>query len=155
LFLAAQGYQVAAIDRDAGALTHLSSSARKTQEATISTRVLDLEPPHSASPNLGKEAYDAIIVFFYLYRPLFPSLVDALKPGGVLMYETFTIDNHVHHQHPRRQEFCLARNELLQLTSGLMVVHYDEGAHEGGDGADRVYTAQLVAQKAARQASSA
>jgi dihydroneopterin aldolase len=155
LFLAAQGYEVDAIDRDADALTHLSSLARKTQGAPIHTRVSDLETPQSAAPDLGKETYDAIIVFFYLYRPLFPSLVDALKPGGVLMYETFTIDNHVHHQHPRRQEFCLARNELLRLTSGLLVVHYDEGEHEGGEGADRVYTAQLMAQKAARQASSA
>lgn len=154
LFLPTQGYQVEAIDRDAEALAHLSSLARKAVPAVITTRVMDLESPLPTTPDLGKEAYDGIIVFFYLYRPLFPSLLDALKPGGVLIYETFTMENHVHHQHPRRQEFCLARNELLRLTSGLLLMHYDEGAHEG-DGADRVYTAQLVAQKPARQASPA
>lgn len=151
LFLAAQGYQVEAVDRDADALAHLSSVAQKAQLTTITTRAMDLELPPPSAPDFGKEAYEAVIVFFYLYRSLFPSLMEALKPGGVLIYETFTIENYFHHKHPRRWEFCLAHNELLRLTSGLQVLHYDEGEHEGGHGAGRVYTAQLIAQKPARQ----
>jgi dihydroneopterin aldolase len=151
LFLAAQGYQVDAVDRDPDALAGLSSVARKASLAAITTRAMDLEPPTPSAPDLGKEAYEAVIVFFYLYRSLFPSLMEALKPGGVLVYETFTIENYFHHKHPRRWEFCLAHNELLRLTSSLQVLHYDEGEHEGSNGAGRVYTARLVAQKPARQ----
>jgi len=98
-------------------------------------------------PDLGHEAYDAVVVFFYLHRPLFPSLIDALKPGGVLLYETFTLDNHIQRQHPKRREFCLAQGELIRLLPDLRVLHYDEGLHEGMNGSEFVYTAQLAAQK--------
>jgi FolB domain-containing protein len=155
LFLARQGYHVHAIDRDADALAQLSSSARNAELRTITTAPVDLEQPPPYVPDLGKDAYDVIVVFFYLSRSLFPYLIDALKPGGVLVYETFTIDNYFHYRHPRRWEFCLAHNELLRLTSNLQVLHYDEGAHEGGHGTGTVYTAQLVAQKPARQSAPA
>lgn len=145
LFLASLGYQVVAIDRDEQALAQLSASARVRHLTGISSRALDLEQPQE--PALGHEAYDAILVFFYLNRPLFPYLIDALKPGGVLLYETFTIDNHVRHRHPKRREFCLAPCELLRLTAGLRILHYDEGLHEGTSGLESVYTAQLAAQK--------
>jgi hypothetical protein len=97
-------------------------------------------------PEFPVNAYDAIVVCFYLHRPLFPWLVEALKPQGVLLYETFTIDNYVRYRHPRRWEFCLAQNELLRLTSSLRVLSYDEGEHDGGPGIGSVFTAQLVAQ---------
>ena len=146
LFLASLGYQVEAVDRDEQALAQLSAGARVRHFSGISSRVLDLEPPPQEL-NFGHEAYDAILVFFYLNRPLFSYLIDALKPGGVLLYETFTVDNHVQHRHPKRREFCLAPCELLSLTPGLRILHYDEGLHEGMSGSDSVYTAQLVAQK--------
>lgn len=150
LFLATQGYHVDAIDRDADALARLSSAAQKALLNNVRTRTMDLEQPAPYVPELGKETADVIVVFFYLYRPLFPFLMDALKPGGVLVYETFTIENYFQHKHPRRWEFCLAQNELLRLTSPLQVLHYDEGEHENGHGSGTVYTAQLVAQKPAR-----
>ncbi len=147
LFLALHGFQVDAVDRDEIALAQLSSSAQRHAHMTITTKVLDLELSAPYEPHLGEEVYDVILVFFYLHRPLFPAIIHALKPGGVLVYETFTIDNHRYHHHPKRREFCLSPNELLHLTSSLRVLHYDEGAHVGGDGADRVYTSQLLAHK--------
>jgi dihydroneopterin aldolase len=150
LFLASHGFQVDAIDRDAKALAQLSATAQARTLTAIATRTIDLEQPAPYDPDLGQEAYDVIIVFFYLYRSLFPFLIDALKPGGVLVYETFTIDNYFHHKHPRRWEFCLAPNELLRLTSSLHVLHYDEGGHADGRTSGLVYTAQLLAQKQMR-----
>ena len=91
---------------------------------------------------------NVIVVFFYLHRALFPALIESLKPNGVLIYETFTIDNYLRHRHPRRWEFCLAHNELLRLTSNLRVLSYDEGEHDGGHGPGAVFTARLVAQQA-------
>ena len=146
LFLASLGYQVEAVDRDEQALAQLSACARVRRLAGIGSRLLDLEPPPQEL-NLEHETYDAILVFFYLNRPLFPYLIDALKPGGVLLYETFTVDNHVQHRHPKRREFCLAHSELLSLIAGLRILHYDEGLHEGTNGLDSAYTAQLAAQK--------
>jgi len=146
LFLSSLGYQVDAVDRDEQALAQLSTHAQTRQLTDIRTRVLDLEQPLQ-KPDLGHEAYDAVVVFFYLHRPLFPSLIDALKPGGVLLYETFTLDNHIQRQHPKRREFCLAQGELIRLLPDLRVLHYDEGLHEGMNGSEFVYTAQLAAQK--------
>lgn len=147
LFLASLGYKVDAIDRDEQALARLLTHAQTNHLKDISSRVLDLELPPPQEPHLGHEAYDAILVFFYLHRPLFPSLIEALKPGGVLLYETFTVDNHVRCQHPKRREFCLTHSELLRLTSGLRILHYNEGLHDGTSESEPVYTAQLVAQK--------
>ncbi|MGC4095874.1 MAG: dihydroneopterin aldolase [Nitrospira sp.] len=146
LFLASLGYQVEAVDRNEQALAQLSASAQERRLTGISSRTLDLEQPQQ-EPNLGHHAYDTILVFCYLYRPLFPALIDALKPGGILLYETFTIDNHIQHQHPTRREFCLAHGELIALVPSLRILQYDEGAHEGTDGTKSVYTAQLTAQK--------
>ena len=146
LFLASLGYQVEAIDRDEQALAQLSAHARARHLTGIKPRVLDLEQP-TQEPNLGHGTYDAILIFFYLHRPLFPHLIDALKPGGILLYETFTVDNHVQRRHPQRREFCLAHGELLNLTPGFRILHYDEGLHEGNRSSESVYTAQLVAQK--------
>jgi len=147
LFLALHGYQVDAIDRDAKALAHLASTARGHSLTGVTTREIDLEQPSPSDPGLGKDMYDVIVVFFYLYRSLIPSLIDALKPGGVLAYETFTIDNYFHHKHPKRWEFCLAPNELLRLTSSLQVLHYDEGGHPESRTSGLTYTAQLLAHK--------
>jgi FolB domain-containing protein len=150
LFLASHGYQVDAIDRDENALAQLTATAQSRAFPAVTTRAIDLEQPTPFDLGLGKEAYDVIVVFFYLYRSLIPSLIDALKPGGVLAYETFTIDNYFHHQHPKRWEFCLAPNELLRLTSGLQILHYDEGGHTENRTSGLVYTAQLLAHKPMR-----
>jgi dihydroneopterin aldolase len=147
LYLLAQGSQVEAIDRDPDALASLEAAAHTHRMSGLTTRVLDLEASADHPPSLGHECFDAIVVFFYLHRPLFPVLLEALKPNGVLLYETFTIENYFRHQHPRRWEFCLAQNELLRLTSPLRVLHYDEGEHDGGHGSGSCFTARLVAQK--------
>lgn len=146
LYLAAHGYDVEAIDRDQDALAKLSAAAAQ-RHLRVNVKQVDLERSTEERPEFPANTYDAIVVCFYLHRPLFPWLIEALKPQGVLLYETFTIDNYVRHRHPRRWEFCLAQNELLRLTSSLRVLSYDEGEHEAGHGMGPVFTAQLVAQK--------
>ncbi len=147
LFLAAQGFSVEGIDRDEQALAHLQQSASQLKQGQLVTHAIDLETQGDPPPDLGKEAYDGILVSFYLFRPLFPNILQALKPGGLLFYETFLIDNHLVRNHPRNTDFCLQRNELLQLAQGLRILHYQEGEHCGPTGTDLAFTAQLVAQK--------
>ncbi len=146
LFLAAQGHTVDAIDRDEQALAETSATATQRGLASVAVRAVELEDP-AHPPDIPAARYGVVLVLFYLYRPLFPALLRALKPGGVLLYETFLIDNHLRHQHPRRREFCLAHNELLHLATGLRVLHYDEGEHADTHGGGSAFTARLIAQR--------
>jgi dihydroneopterin aldolase len=147
LYLASHGFEVDAIDRDEQKLAQLVTAAKQRNLPNIHVQRVDLERTTDQRPEFPPNSYDVILVSFYLHRPLFPWLIDALKPNGVLLYETFTIDNYFRHHHPRRWEFCLAHNELLRLTSTLRVLSYDEGEHEGDPGMGSVFTAQLIAQK--------
>lgn len=144
LYLAAQGYEVIALDRDTISLEALARTANDRHLSNLSTWEADLE---TTPPALGDQIYDGIVVFFYLFRPLFPALLRALKPGGVLIYETFLIDNHRQFQHPRRKEFCLEHNELLELTKELRVLSYQEGPQPSSPQETPAITARLVAQK--------
>jgi dihydroneopterin aldolase len=145
LYLLRNGMAVEALDRDDAALGALQAAVQAGGLSGLTTRHVDLEQNPEKPPDLGHEQYDAVIVFFYLFRPLFPPIMQALKPGGLLVYETFLIDNYFKRHHPRRWEFCLAHNELLRLTSSLRVLHYDEGEHH--DGGAAAFTARLLAQK--------
>lgn len=151
LYLAALGFSIDAIDRDEQALRELADHAKERGLTQLRVHPIDLENEPIATSVLNSEQYndryDGVVVFSYLYRPLFPAIIRALKPGGVLVYETFLIDNHYHYQHPRRKEFCLEYNELLRLTQGLRVLHYEEGQHEDSGGNELPFTARLVAQK--------
>lgn len=145
LYLASHGFQVDALDCDEQRLASLAATAKQRNLPNVSVRPVDLERSTDERPEFPPNTYDVIVVFFYLHRPLFPWLIEALKPNGVLIYETFTIDNYFRHHHPRRWEFCLAQNELLRLTSGLRVLSYDEGEHDGGQGLVPAFTARLLA----------
>ncbi len=152
LYLATQGFEVDAIDHDHESLARLSAAAAQRHLTRLAVKEVDLERQTDERPEFPADTYDVILVSFYLHRPLFPWVIDALKPQGVLLYETFTIENYVRRRHPKRWEFCLAQNELLRLTSALRVLSYDESEHEGGHGAGSAFTAQLVAQKPAQTA---
>ena len=148
LYLAAHGFHVDAMDRDERTMAQLATTAERRNLPNITVRTLDLERATDERPEFPKQEYDVIVVFFYLHRALFPSLIESLKPNGILVYETFIIDNYLRHHRPRRWEFCLAHNELLRLTSTLRVLSYDEGEHNGSHGPESAFTAQLVAQQA-------
>jgi len=143
LYLASQGYTVEAVDHDQAAIATLVHAAKERNLSNIHVRCIDLE----ANPDISTARYDGIIVFFFLHRPLIPLLIQALKPGGVLIYETFLIDNHLRRHHPRRREFCLGHNEALRLTTGLRVLHYDEGERDGKVDEEGIFTARLAARR--------
>ncbi len=119
LLLHAAGYRVEAVDRDAGALAEVSARA-----PGISTRVADLEA--GPWPYDGRR-FDAIVVTNYLFRSLFPHLLDALDDGGVLIYETFMAGNERFGK-PSNPEFLLRPGELLDVVHGrLTVIAFEQG----------------------------
>jgi dihydroneopterin aldolase len=140
IYLAREGFAVEAWDRDTEALEALQAQAMSRGITTITTRLVDLE----REPAISTDTFDLILVFYYLQRDLVPQIMRALKPGGLLLYETFLVDNHERFNHPRRREFCLDHNELLSLFGGLRVLAYREGARDPQKGP---FTAALVAQR--------
>jgi SAM-dependent methyltransferase len=114
-WLAAQGLAVTGVDRDAEALAALAGVAE--------TLVADIE---QGPWPLADRRFDGIVVTNYLWRPLFPRILAALAPDGVLVYETFA-DGHQALGRPSRPDFLLQRAELLQLCSGLRVVAFEDG----------------------------
>ncbi len=115
-YLAAHGYRVEAVDRDAAALCGLAGVTG------INARVADLEG--AAWPYAG-ERFDAVVVTNYLHRPLFAHLIAALAPGGVLIYETFALGNE-RYGRPSNPDFLLRPGELLQVAHGrLEVIAYE------------------------------
>lgn len=65
------------------------------------------------------------VVSYYLCRDIIPAVIQALKPGGLVYYQTF-IRQRVSDRGPKRMESRLADQELLHLFSGLQVLFYRE-----------------------------
>jgi SAM-dependent methyltransferase len=70
--------------------------------------------------------FAGVLVTNYLWRPLLPTLVDSVAPGGVLLYETFAAGNETVGK-PSRPDFLLQPGELLGVCAGLRVVGYEDG----------------------------
>jgi SAM-dependent methyltransferase len=118
-FFAARGHRVTAIDRDASAL------ATMADVAGIATLTADIE--NGPWPLTPGERFAAVVVTNYLHRPLFPHLIDALAPGGVLIYETFAQGNETVGK-PSNPAFLLAPGELLdRMRPQLRVVAFQDG----------------------------
>ncbi len=124
LAVAAAGMPVLGIDRDPGALTHLRSAARAHGLPIWAVRA-DLETSQGIPVKAG--SCGAILVFRFLFRPLADAIADALAPGGLLLYETFTIHQRSLAQGPRNPAFLLDPGELRRLFAGLEVLDYWEG----------------------------
>ena len=76
---------------------------------------------------LGDRKFAAVVVTNYLYRPLFPALVGALAPRGVLVYETFAEGNE-RFGRPSNPDYLLRSGELLAAVEGhLQVIDYEHG----------------------------
>ena len=119
LLLAERGYRVETVDRDAGALAGIAARA-----PGIVTRVADLEG--GPWPYQGRK-FDGIVVTNYLFRPLLPTLLDALDANGVLIYETFMVGNERFGK-PANPAFLLRPDELLDVVRGrLTVVAFEQG----------------------------
>lgn len=129
LLLASAGFPVRAIDRDAERIEALGRVARRLR-LPIDTAVVDLETGADAGLLLGADEWEMILVFNYLHRPLFPALTRALKPGGVLLCETF-IRHDGARRGPTSPAHLLEPGELPELVAPLTVVRRREGEFDG------------------------
>jgi rhodanese-related sulfurtransferase len=139
LLLAGAGFRVDAVDRDEARIAGLEATADRL-ELPVEARVVDLE---TGDVDLGDGVYGVVLVFHYLHRPLFPALLRALAPGGVLLYETFTTAQAARGK-PTNPDFLLQPGELVARVAPLEVLRQREGDFEGR------MVASVAARKAAR-----
>ncbi len=116
-WLARRGCHVTAVDVDPACAASLDA------EPGVDFLQADLEA--GAWPFAGRQ-FDAVIVVHYLHRPLLPLLVDALAPGGLLIYETFARGNE-RFGRPRNPDFLLRPRELMDAFSALRILAFEDG----------------------------
>jgi SAM-dependent methyltransferase len=113
-----RGHPVTAVDVDLSGLADLHEHPR------LELVQADLE---KAPWPLPERRFGAVVVTNYLWRALFPMILDAVDAGGMLLYETFALGNEAHGR-PSNPDFLLKPGELLEVVRGrLQVVAYEHG----------------------------
>jgi SAM-dependent methyltransferase len=123
VLLARHGYRVTGIDRSASAVALAAAHARR-QGVTINAVQADI-----VHYPLEPESCDLIADFYFLERTLFPHIIRALRPGGMLFFETYTVE-HTRFRPQCNPDYLLQPNELLTAFLDLLVVFYHERAEQ-------------------------
>lgn len=139
IFLAQKGCHVDAVDRSPEAL----EEGRKLA-VSAGVRVDFIEADLEAF-SISEKSYDLIINFNYLERTLVPEIIAALKPGGMLIFETFTVDQK-NFGPPENELYLLKRGELKELFKELDILYFWEGVTKEEEKKKAV--ARLLAMKA-------
>ncbi|MEO8857867.1 MAG: class I SAM-dependent methyltransferase [Burkholderiaceae bacterium] len=123
-WFAARGHPVTGVDRSAQALKALSDLCGDSRVELVEADIENGPWPlmHEGQPR----QFDAVVVCNYLWRPLFPIILQSLSMHGVLLYETFAAGN-ASVGRPSRPDFLLKTGELLQVSASLRVVAYEDG----------------------------
>ena len=140
LFLAKKGFTVDALDISSVVIEGLESYSRE-QELHINTVLRDVE-----HDGMTEKKYDVIVVSYFLNRNLFPQILESLKPGGLLFYQTWS-QLKVTDAGPSNPDFRLKGGELLALCESLNIVLYKENGVLGNTNVGLRNEAQIIAQK--------
>jgi len=148
LLLAQAGLATHAWDFSSVAIDALRShSLAERLHIQAVVRDVDAQPPLPAS-------FDVIVVSYFLQRSLAPALCAALRPGGLLFYQTFVKNreqNNIFQQGPTNPDFLLAENELLTLFAPLRLRAYREEGVPGNNTQGLRNEALFVGQKTEEQ----
>lgn len=141
LLLANHGMEAHAWDSSAVAIAQLDGLAAR-QGLVVQSHCRDLIH-HPPEPN----SFDVIVVSRFLHRPLCPALSAALRPGGLLFYQSFLRQRRDTQQGPTRGEFLLEEGELLALFASLQLRLYREEGLGGDLNQGERNEAWLIAQR--------
>lgn len=140
LLLAEQGLETHAWDFSSVALKRLEAFAtQRGLEVQVENRNVLASPPEPQS-------FDVILVSFFLERKLAPYLVEALRPGGRIFYQTFVRDVYLE-RGPSTPEWRLKKNELLELFRDLDIHYYREDGQAACVPSETTDLALLVASR--------
>jgi len=123
LFLVTHQIPVTFADKNSAALLQIEA-ALQTQAGSGQTWQVDFEV--AAEKPLAARQFDAILVFNYLHRPLLGAIKQAVRPGGLIFYETFTVDQGAYGK-PSNPDFLLRKGELRDSFQDWQVLHDFEG----------------------------
>jgi tellurite methyltransferase len=118
VYLATQGFEVIGLDISEAGLKKAHKLAKKNN-VTIKTQVVDLET-FALEPN----TYDVILCTYYMQRDLYKKFQSALKPGGMIVVETYNVDYLKYARFSRN--WALDTNELLDIFKGMRVIRYQD-----------------------------
>jgi SAM-dependent methyltransferase len=120
LVLARAGYRVFGVDRRFDAVREAVARAR-AEGLDIHGWCADLtEHP------LPRRRFDLVVVTRYLQRDLFAPIRESIVPGGVVVYETFTVEQRRHGTGPTSPDHLLESGELRERFAGFDVLFYEE-----------------------------
>ncbi|HEV8720700.1 MAG TPA: class I SAM-dependent methyltransferase [Candidatus Binatia bacterium] len=138
LYLAGRGFKVVAVDISGVALDAARRHAEQ-KRLHVDFQHLDLE-----QGGFPEREYDLILNINYLQRSLIPKIRAALRVGGHVIFETYSIDQQVI-GHPKNPNYLLAHNELLDHFRDFRVLYYREGKFS--DGGEPSFRAGIFAQR--------
>jgi SAM-dependent methyltransferase len=138
IYLAKNGYAVDAIDYSGVAVSQLKSFVNK-QSLAVSVKQKDL-----TTFQIPEVTYDLIINFNYLERSLIPQMIKGLKPGGMILFETYTIEQ-PRYGKPHNPDYLLKPNELIKSFKELHIIYYHERVDHSSEETKAI--ASLLAQK--------
>jgi len=136
IYLARMGFDVWGVDISEEAVKTALERAGSAG-VKINAQIADLE---TGNYTIGENTYDVIICFNYLHRPLIPLIKNGLKKDGIILYQTYTIDQ-IQFGKPSNPDFLLGHNELLEMFRDFRCLRYYEGI------ADKKATAAIIAEK--------
>ena len=136
VYLAKKGFDVEGVDISPEAVRSALNQAREAG-VNLKARVADLEIDY----HIEKSAYDVVICFNYLQRSLITQIKAGLRVGGIVVYETFTVDQ-AQFGKPKNPDYLLKYNELLALFRDFRCLYYREGIVE-----ERKALASIIAKK--------
>jgi len=127
VFMSSRGWDVTGVDVLPDALERARDLAQRCAAAIRSIHWVqaDLEGGRVE----WDRPFDLVTVIRYLHRPLFGSLGEWLRPGGSVVYETYTTLHRQRHGKPARDSHILQPGELPRLLTGFEVRHYSEDWH--------------------------
>jgi len=134
IWLARQGWEVTLID-----ISETGVEQARQKAGPLASHI------HFAIDDLthftaSQTRFDVLMAFFYLERRIFSEIFKAIRPGGLLVYKTYTQAQAGLAGGPKDAAHLLEPGELLRLAKGLRVLHYSEAVAEKA-------TAELVAKK--------
>jgi len=141
IFLAQHGLQTDAWDISDAVVAKINSYAVENKlSLSAEVRDINVQPPHD-------DSYDVIVLAHFLERKIVPALINSLKPGGLIFYQTFVKDVTPSYSGPSNPAFRLEMNELLQLFPGMQLVVYREEALIGDVSKGFRNEAMMIARK--------
>jgi len=138
VFMAQKGYNVTGVDLSSVAVkkSYLLAQEFGVKIKGVVASLKDYKIPPSS--------FDAIICFYWVDRSMVDKIKNWLKPGGILIYEAYTIREKEKLKSRKgilNADHYLKEQELLKLFPGMRVLKYEEPLHE------KEYRSSIILQK--------